>query len=186
MFMYSQINSLTQCLPVNLPNDVNDILDLIKLASQVMFGLFLTAACLSFVLMFVTPLSVRSRWWTLPISVLMFLNALFVTAASVIATVMFIIFRNVIGSVAELNIGAEVGTTMFAFMWVASAFAIFAWLFQMGMCCCCASRRDVRTGRKKGSQHAYQMDGVVGDGAPLASQEKPKDRRRFRFGKRSV
>lgn len=151
-----------------------------------MFGLFLTAACLSFVLMFVTPLSVRSRWWTFPISVLMFLNALFVTVASIIATVMFIIFRNVIGSVAELNIGAEIGVTMFAFMWVASAFAIFAWLFQMGMCCCCASRRDVRTGRKRGNERAYEMNGVTGNGEPQTMQEKPKDRRRFRFGKRSV
>lgn len=44
----------------------------------------------------------------------------------------------------------------------------------------------MRTGRKKGSQHAYQMDGVVADVEPHASQEKPKDRRRFRFGKRSV
>ncbi|KAF2786360.1 integral membrane protein-like protein [Melanomma pulvis-pyrius CBS 109.77] len=178
-------NELLAGASINLPADVNNILDLIKLASHVMFGLFLTSACLSFVLMFLMPLSVRSRWWTFPIAILTFLNALFVTAASIIATVMFVIFRNVIGSVAELNIGAQVGNTMFAFMWVASAFAVFAWLFQMGMCCCCASRRDVRTGRKKGSNQAYHMDGAAnGDSLPM--QEKPAGRRRFRLGKRSV
>ncbi|KAF2707047.1 hypothetical protein K504DRAFT_436242 [Pleomassaria siparia CBS 279.74] len=181
-------NELLAGASINLPADVNNILDLIKLASQVMFGLFLTAACLSFVLMFVMPLGVRSRWWTFPIAILTFFNALFVTAASIIATVMFVIFRNVIGGVAELKIGASIGTTMFAFMWVASAFAIFAWLFQMGMCCCCASRRDVRTGRKRGSKHAYEMEGVngvAGNGEPYPVHEKA-GRKRFRFGKRSV
>ena len=149
-----------------------------------MFGLFLTSACLSFVLMFVMPLSVRSRWWTFPIAILTFLNALFCTAASIVATVMFVIFRNVISSVGELNISAEIGNYMFGFMWTASAFAIFAWLVQTGLCCCCASRRDVRTGRKRGNEKAYHMNeaGGVGNGV----QEKTPGRRRFRFGKRSV
>jgi hypothetical protein len=142
---------------VNLPSDINNILDLIKIASQIMFGFFLTSACLSFVLLFLMPISVLSRWWTLPIAILTFINALLCTAASVIATVMFVIFRNVISSVSELNISASIGNYLFGFMWTASAFAIFAWLVQTGLCCCCASRRDVKTGRKKGSEKAYQM-----------------------------
>ena len=109
-----------------------------------MFGLFLTATVLSFVLIFIMPLSVFTRWLALPVAILAFLNALFTTVASVLATVMFVIFKNTISGVAELNIGAEIGITMFAFMWVASAMTIFAWLFQMGLCCCCASRRDVK------------------------------------------
>jgi hypothetical protein len=157
-----------------------------------MFGLFLTGTCLSFVLIFIMPFSLYTRWLTLPIAILTFLNALFVTVASVVATVMFIIFRNVISSVAEININAEIGKSMFAFMWTASACSIFVWLIQMGMCCCCASRRDVKNGKKRGSEKAYQMDGigpaaggVVGNGAADVAFEKP-DRRRFRFGKRSV
>jgi hypothetical protein len=126
-----------------------------------MFGLFLTGTVLSFVLIFAMPLSIFTRWLTLPVAILAFLNALFVTVASVIATVMFIIFRNTIGGVAELNLEAEIGTTMFAFMWVASAFSIFAWLVQMGMCCCCASRRDVKKGMKRGNEKAYHMDGTA-------------------------
>lgn len=181
--------TLTYSPPVNLPADINDILDLIKLASQVMFGLFLTSACLSFVLIFVVPLSVFSRWASLPIAILTFLNALFVTAASIVATVMFVIFRNVMGSVQELNISAEIGNYLFGFMWTASAFAIFSWLIQTGLCCCCASRRDVRTGRKRGNEEAYHMngnDGVVTNAESNGVQEKPTSRRRFRFGKRSV
>ncbi|KAF2256243.1 hypothetical protein BU26DRAFT_513080 [Trematosphaeria pertusa] len=182
-------NELLAGASINLPANINDILDLIKLVSQVMFGLFLTSACLSFILMFLMPISVFSRWWTLPIAILALLNAIFVTVASVIATVMFVIFRNVIAGVAEINISAKIGSYLFGFMWTASAFAIFACLIQTGLCCCCASRRDVRTGRKKGNEKAYHTngrDGVVANGEANGVQEKSAGRRRFRFGKRSV
>jgi len=163
-------NELFAGASINLPADINDILDLIRQVSQVMFGLFLTSACLTFVLMFLMPLSVFSRWATLPIAILTFLNALFVTVASIIATVMTIIFRNVISGVSELNITASIGASFFAFMWIASAFAIFSWLIQTGLCCCCASRRDVRKGRKRGSEKAYQ-DGAM-TATPADSQPK--------------
>ncbi|KAF1926028.1 uncharacterized protein M421DRAFT_94171 [Didymella exigua CBS 183.55] len=182
-------NELLAGASINLPADINDILDLIRLVSNWMFGLFLTGTVLSFVLIFVMPLSVFTRWLALPVAILAFLNALFVTVASVLATVMFIIFRNTIGGVAELNIGAEIGVTMFAFMWVASAFTIFAWLVQMGLCCCCASRRDVKTGRKRGNEKAYSMDGQRGvtDGAAdpvVEPKENAHPARGVRFWKR--
>lgn len=171
-------NQLLAGASINLPADINDILDLIKLASQWMFGLFLTGTCLSFVLIFLMPLSVFTRWLTFPVAILAFFNALVITAASVIATVMFIIFRNTISSVRELNISAEVGVTLFAFMWVASAFAIFAWLVQMGLCCCCASRRDVKKGKKRGNEKAYHIDGAepirAGDAPMRAGERRPK------------
>ena len=50
-----------------------------------MFGLFLTGTVLSFVLIFVMPISVFTRWLALPVAILAFLNALFVTVASVVA-----------------------------------------------------------------------------------------------------
>ncbi|KAF2740685.1 hypothetical protein EJ04DRAFT_481892 [Polyplosphaeria fusca] len=176
-------NELLAGASINLPADINDILDLIKIASQVMFGFFLTSACLSFVLMFVVPFSVFSRWAALPIAILTFINALLVTVASIIGTAMFIIFRNVIAGVSELNISATIGSYLFGFMWTATAFAIFAWLVQTGLCCCCASRRDVRTGRKRGNEKAYHTDtsGAPVSGAGQGASEKPK--RRFRFGR---
>jgi hypothetical protein len=132
-----------------------------------MFGLFLTGTCLTAVLIFLMPLSLFTRWLTLPVAILAFFNALFVTVASVIATVMFVIFRNTITGVAELNIGAELGISIFVFMWIASAGTIFAWLVQMGLFCCCASRRDVKTGRKRGSEKAYAS--AVSDVHPVAA-----------------
>jgi len=157
-------------LLVALPTDITDVLDLVRVVSHWMFGLFLSGACLVFLMIFLTPLSIYSRWLTFFVSIFTFLAALLVTVATVIATVMFIIFQNTAANAgADINIGASIGTEMFAFMWVASAFAILAWLIQMGLCCCCASRRDVKRGKKLGSKKAY-------DGSVPAMSEKPKRR----------
>ncbi|QIW98250.1 hypothetical protein AMS68_003768 [Peltaster fructicola] len=164
-------NELLAGAEISLPQELVDILGLIHTVSNWMFGLFLTSACLSFVMIFIVPLSVFSRWATFPIAVLTFLTALFVTVAAVIATVLFVIMSNVFNNATQLNIGAEIGKEMFAFMWIAAATAIFAWLIQMGQLCCCASRRDVRTGRKQGALSKVEI-----------AREKP--RRRPWFGRR--
>ncbi|EME44788.1 hypothetical protein DOTSEDRAFT_72287 [Dothistroma septosporum NZE10] len=160
---------------VALPADLNNILDLIRQVSHWMFGLFLTAAPLNFILIFLQPLSVYTRWLTLPVAILTFLGALCVTVAAVIATVLFIIFKNVITSATQLNIGASLGIEMFAFMWIAAGSAILAWLVQMGMCCCCASRRDVRRGKKRGSKKAWNTETVGVSDINMA--ETPRKRR---------
>ncbi|KAI5359779.1 hypothetical protein Slin14017_G093400 [Septoria linicola] len=140
---------------IALPAEINNILDLIRLVSNWMFGLFLTGICLDFIVMFLLPLSVFTRWLSLPLSIITFLAALLTTAASIIATVMFIIMQNVITGATELNIRASIGTQMFVFMWIAAGASVIAFIIQMGMCCCCASRRDVRSGRRTGSKKAW-------------------------------
>lgn len=77
-------------MPVALPIEINNILKLIRIVSHWMFGLFLSGACLSFVMIFIVPLSVYSRWASLPITIFTFLAALLTTVASVIATVLFV------------------------------------------------------------------------------------------------
>ena len=146
---------------VALPVEVLNILDLIKTVSHWMFSLFLAGACLSTIMMFITPLSVFSRWAALPIGLFTLLAALCTTVATILATAMFVIFRNAMTSQAQLNIGANLGSEMFAFMWIASGFAILAWLVQMGLCCCCTSRRDVKRGKEQGNGTSYTST-VVG------------------------
>ncbi|KAL6714985.1 hypothetical protein ACLMJK_007245 [Lecanora helva] len=108
----------------------------------------------------ITPLSTYTRWATLPIALFTFASALTTTAATIIATAMFIIFKKVIHSAEdEVNIVPEIGVKMFAFMWVASVCSIFGWLVQVGLCCCCASRRDVRRGKKRGRRSAWRRSG---------------------------
>lgn len=167
---------LTLQSPVTLPSNVTNILHLIRLVSEWMFGLFLAGTCLNFLLIFITPFSVASRWAALIIGFFTFIGALLITAASVVATVMFIIMRNAFTSVTELNIGATIGVQMFVFMWIASGTAILAWLIQTGLCCCCASRRDVRKGKKKGSKKAYATETA---GVSNGISEKPQKRGLF-------
>jgi len=162
---------------IALPADVTDILHLIKVVSNWMFGLFLAGACLSFVMIPMVLLTVYTRWATLLITIFTFLAALFTTVATVIATVLFIIMQNAITSVEQLNIEGHIGTQMFAFMWIAAASSILAWLITLGQCCCCASRRDIKKGKKTGSKKAWGPEG-----APVS--EKSEKKKKGWFGKR--
>lgn len=140
---------------IQLPSEINDILNLIKLASQIMFGFFISGTVLNFVCIFISFVAMFSRWWSFFLAVLTFIVALLTTAATIIGTIMAIIFRNVITSEPGLNIGAEIGTQMLAFMWTASACTLAAFITHLSLTCCCASRRDVITGRRTGSKKAY-------------------------------
>lgn len=67
------------------------------------------------------------------------------TVASIIGTAISIVFRNALASVPDLGVEAQVGKEMFTFMWVATIFATLASLIQLALCCCCSSKRDLRT-----------------------------------------
>jgi hypothetical protein len=155
------LNELLSGATITLPAEINNILDLIKIASHLMFGFFITGACMNFVNIFLAYLPLYSRWWSLFFVIWSFISTLLTVAASIIGTVMFIIFRNVITSQEGLNISARVGTQMFAFMWTASAMSLIAWIIHLCLSCCCASRRDVKSGRRQGSKKAY--GDAVGD-----------------------
>ena len=173
------LNELLAGATIALPADINNILDLIRLASHLMFGFFITGVCMNFVSIFIAPVVLFSRWWSFPIAIWTFISALLTAAATVIATVMFVIFRNVITSQSSLNIGGSIGTQMFAFMWIGTAFSIFGFVIHLGLSCCCASKRDVKTGRRKGNKKAYGDAGMDEKKKPIGG------RRRFttKFGR---
>ncbi|KAH6722286.1 SUR7/PalI family-domain-containing protein [Leptodontidium sp. 2 PMI_412] len=149
------LNELLAGATIALPAEVTDILNLIKIASRVMFGFYLTGICMNFLSIFIAPIALKSRWWSFPLTIWTFIAALLTTAATIIATVMAVIFRNTLTSQPDLNISASIGRQMFGFMWTGSAFSILGFLIHLCMSCCCASRRDVRTGRRKGRLSAY-------------------------------
>ncbi|KAH9818184.1 SUR7/PalI family [Teratosphaeria destructans] len=141
---------------IALPAEITQILGLIETVSHWMFGLFLAGVCLDFLMIFLVPLSVFSRWATLPIMIFTFLGALLTTVAAILATALFVIAQDALTSQKTLNIGASIGTEMFAFMWIGAGAAILAWLILLCLSCCCASRRDVRKGKKRGSKKAWR------------------------------
>ena len=143
-----------------------------------MFGLYLAGVCLSFIMMFLVPLSVFTRWATFPLMLFTFLAALCTTVATVVATALFIIATNAVTSVSQINIGASIGVEMFVFMWIGAATSILAWLIMLGQCCCCASRRDVKRGKKTGSKKAW-----TDRQSPAQMSEKPQREKRGMFGK---
>lgn len=145
-----------------------------------MFTCFLIGVIFNLLSIFLVPLALYSRWWSLPLAVFTFFAALLTAAATIIATAMFTIFRNVFTSQAGLQIGANLGTQMMAFMWVATACSIIPWIVQMGLSCCSASRRDVRTGRRRGSKYAY------GEAAAAAEKGRMGAARRRFFGRKSA
>lgn len=141
-----------------LPAEISNILNLVRLASNLMFAFFITGLVMNFVAAFVVVLAWYSRWWSLPLAVFTFGAALLTTSAAAIATVMFTIFRNVVTSQAGLNIAAELGTQMLAFMWIGAGGSLLGFSIHLCLSCCCASRRDVRTGRKMGRGSAHTED----------------------------
>ena len=180
---------------VALPADITDALQIARVASHWMFGLFIVATVLTFILVFLSPLAVSSRppqtispdpsvnqshpphrrrtfvlLRSLPFTLLTFATALFTIVASVVATVMFSIFKNVFTNADQnLNIRAQLGTRMMAFMWLASAFNLIAFIIQLGSCCaaCCGGRKA----RKQLKSHG----GSVSNGSAASPMHEKED-----------
>lgn len=144
-----------------------------------MFGFFLAGIGLTALYFLMLPLSflrsenlrprTRSCWIGFSIGTVGFFACLFTIAATTIATVMFFIMKNVLGSQPELNIKAEVGTSMLAFMWIGSGSLLIAWLLQSRCGCCC---RKVRKESKERSRRRY---GGVGE-VPLENENRAEEK----------
>lgn len=143
---------------IALPTEVVDVLNIVQTASTWMFACFMVGIVLSFLCLLITPMgfSKKPRWShkakriflrSLPITILTFGALLFTAAGAIIATVMFLIFRNTFESAADLNILAKLGVEMLAFEWVAVAFTLIGFIMQIGTCCgvcCCTGKRRAK------------------------------------------
>lgn len=149
------LNELLAGASIVLPAEINNILKLIRIASHVMFGGFLTGICMNFVSIFLTPLAIYSRWWSLPVAIWTYIATLLTFAGAIIGTVMAVVFKHVVTGQSDLNLGASIGILMLVFMWMSAATTGLGFLIHLSLACCCASRRDVKTGRRKGNRAAY-------------------------------
>ena len=128
---------------ISIPTQVTKMLNLLRLAQQLMFGLFLAAIVLATILLVgATPLVSRSRLWSIPAGAMALAAAASVTVATVLATIMSIGAKIALTSVDALNIRAEIGTPMFAFMWIATICIDTAAIFHVAMACFCAPYRE--------------------------------------------
>jgi hypothetical protein len=164
------LNELLAGAAITLPTEVLDVLHIVKTASFWMFSCFLIGSILTFLCIFFAPMgfSKKPRWQhkakriffrQLPITVLTFAAMLFTAAGSVIATVMFVIFKQTFSGAADLNIEASLGKPMLAFMWISTGLNLIGFLMQVGTCCgvcCCTGRRKAE---RKSQMYSSQGPG---------------------------
>jgi hypothetical protein len=157
---------------IALPTEIINVLHIVKIASEWMFATFMVGTIATFLCIFFAPIgfSKNPRWQhkarrifcrQLPVTILTFIAPLFTAAGAVIATAMFVIFRKTFSSAAELNIEANLGTPMLAFMWIAVGFNLIGLFVQIGTCCgiCCCTGRNKAV--RNGLEHSYSGAPVV-------------------------
>ncbi|CAN8106425.1 unnamed protein product [Discula destructiva] len=133
---------------IALPSTLTEILNILMICSHIMFALFLAGTVLAFVMVFLSPVAIFSRWASLPMAFLSSVTFICIFAGSVIGSVISFVFKYAATAQSTLNINASVGTKMFVFMWIATGFAFIGFVLHAGMGCCCTSRRDLKTGKK--------------------------------------
>jgi hypothetical protein len=131
---------------IALPSAVNTILNLLKLGQQAMFGFFMTGIVLSTILLLATPLVLRARAWSFPMSLVAGLVGACLTVAAGLATALSVGAQYALTAQQELNIRVHIGVRMFVFMWLAAAFADVAFLMHSAMACFCHLHRREATG----------------------------------------
>lgn len=130
---------------IALPAEALTVLNLLKIGSRVMYGCFMAGICVNFILMLVSPLVIRTRWWSLAFSILGGLSAVVITVGAAIATVISIAAKVALTAQDQLNIRCNIGIKMFVFMWLSAVFAILAFLLHSALGCCCRPQRHNQT-----------------------------------------
>jgi hypothetical protein len=148
---------------IGLPAEVNNILNILRIASHIMFAFFLSGILVDGILLVVSPVVLYSRWWSLPIGILSFIATLLVVVAAILGTVISYVFEAALSSQPDLGVYASVGTKMLAFEWIAAGFTLLAFITHAALGCYCTSRRDMRTGRKRG-KYMDQTGNPAGQG----------------------
>jgi hypothetical protein len=126
---------------IPLPAQVFTVLTVLRIGLRLTFGFFLTGIILNFLIMLVTPLATRTRWWSLGLSIAGFISALIITVAAIIATAISVAFKIAATAQDQLNIKADIGIRMLVFMWIAAIATDLAFLLHAAMGCCCKPER---------------------------------------------
>lgn len=116
-----------------------------------MYGCFMAGTIINFVMVFLSPLAVRRRLFSLFLSIIGLLSVVALVVAAVIATVISIAAKIALTAQDQLNIRAVIGVKMFAFMWIGAILTLLAFLLHSAMGCFC---RPQRLGRSSSSKRS--------------------------------
>lgn len=140
------ISELLAGAQIALPSQAVTVLNLLKMGSKIMYAFFMGGISVNFVLIFASLLVIRTRWFSLLLTLLAAIASIFVSVAAIIATVISIAAKVALTAQDQLNIRANIGVKMFAFMWIAAIFTDVAFLLHAAMGCCCKpDRRQAST-----------------------------------------
>lgn len=142
---------------IALPNEINDILNILRIASHVMFGFFLGGIILDAILLVTSPIVLYSRWWSLLVGIISGTAAIIVVVAASLSAAISYIFQAALSSQPDLGVSASVGTKMLAFESTAAGLTVLAAIIHATLGCCCTSRRDMRMGRKVGEKDTSEL-----------------------------
>ncbi|KAH6899886.1 SUR7/PalI family-domain-containing protein [Thelonectria olida] len=131
------VSELLAGAQIALPSEAITVLTILRIGSQIMYGCFMASICVNTALVLLSPLVIRTRWWSLALSILGALAAICVSLAAIIATVITFAAKIALTAQDELNIKAYVGIKMFVFMWIAAVCTDLAFLLHAAMGCCC-------------------------------------------------
>ncbi|KAM0415755.1 hypothetical protein ACHAPT_013303 [Fusarium lateritium] len=140
------ISELLAGAQIALPAQAVTVLNLLKMGSKIMYAFFMGGICVNFILIFSSLLVIRTRWFSLLLTLVAAIASIFVSVAAIIATVISIAAKVALTAQDQLNIRANIGVKMFAFMWIAAIFTDVAFLLHAAMGCCCKpDRRQAST-----------------------------------------
>lgn len=136
------VSELLAGAQIALPSEVLTILKLLEIGSKVMYAFFMAGTVINLVLLLGTPLVMRTRWFSLFLSLLGGISGLVLTVAAIIATVISVAAKIALTAQDQLNIKANIGIKMFVFMWIGALTTDFAFLLHAAMGCCCKPIRN--------------------------------------------
>ncbi|KAM4063909.1 SUR7/PalI family protein [Hirsutella rhossiliensis] len=146
---------------IALPSAVITVLKLLRIGSQTMYVCFMAGTVINFVLVFATCLVIRTRWFSLLIGFFAGASSVLLTVAAIIATVISVAAKVALTSQDQLNIRADIGIKMFAFMWIGALVTDLAFLLHAAMGCCCKPNRGPRQGQSPPAAATSEKKGLA-------------------------
>lgn len=154
---------------IALPGEVLTILELLRLGSKIMFGLFIAGIVLSFIMIALTFLVFRSRLWSIPIVILSILTMICVVGGTILATVFSLAAKYALTMQSDLNITADISPLMIASTWIPALLTTTAFFLHSAVGCCChVAPRKMDERREKGPSEGS------GSASPQVSEKKKR------------
>ncbi|KAI0107264.1 SUR7/PalI family-domain-containing protein [Nemania sp. FL0031] len=106
---------------------LNDtLLNIFRILYRTMFGLFLSGAALTALLLVSSPVVLYSRWGSVMVMVMSLITTLVVIAAASLSTAISYLFQMIVKTETDVGAQASVGTWMLGFEWSAAALTLLA------------------------------------------------------------